>query len=107
MTRIILQTIIPLVLPTVLYFIYVTFLRRKDPNADIDMPKPWFRLAAAGLGLVVISLGAIAVTTGDKPGERYVAPRQVDGRIIPGHIVRDEEPGDARANDAGKERRRR
>ena len=106
MIRVILQIVIPLVLPTALYLAYATFLRRKDPNAEIDIPKPWFRLAAVGLALVVISLGATAVTTGDKPGGRYVAPRQVDGKIVPGHIVRDKEPGDARADDAGKGQRR-
>ena len=44
MIRVILQIVIPLVLPTALYLAYATFLRRKDPDAEIDIPKPWFRL---------------------------------------------------------------
>ncbi len=67
MIRIVLSIVVPLVLPTVLYFAYAWFVvkraRARDPDAappEIDVP--WWGLAMAGLVLVAVSkyLGKLA-----------------------------------------------
>ena len=81
MIRVILQIVIPLVLPTALYLAYATFLRRKDPDAEIDIPKP-VRLAPS-LGAGCDLARRDRRDNRRQTGGRYVAPRQVDGKIVP------------------------
>lgn len=87
MVRIILQVVLPFLLPAACYFAYVYFLRMKNPTAEIGITKPWFGLVAIGAILVMLSLILTAIFTGDEAGGRYVPPTEVDGKIIPGHSV--------------------
>lgn len=81
--RQILQIAIPLVLPTVLYFLYLRFLRR---SAGAAPDVPWFWLGIAGGVLVVVTFGAAAMMGGAPPGSVYEPAKVIDGKIVPGHF---------------------
>ncbi len=91
MSRAFLQIVLPLVLPTVLYLIWVIFIRKPGPDGDGDVPHwlrhgPWLWLIAAGIALMAIVLAVAAWLTGGDPGGTYVPPRLENGRVVPGRI---------------------
>lgn len=85
--RQVLQIVIPLLLPTVLYFIYLRVARRRAganaPTPDV----PWFWLAIAGAALVIISLVGFSFTGGAPPGSHYEPAKVIDGKIVPGEFT--------------------
>lgn len=89
MIRILLQYLLPLVLPTVLFFIWAWFARRRGlaaaPAAGVR-ETPWLWLAVAGVLLMGATLVAVALTSGADPGGVYQSPRYEDGRIVPGRV---------------------
>jgi hypothetical protein len=94
MIRIVLSIVLPLVLPTALYFLYVWYMARRaraaDPtgsNAPPEVDVPWWWLALAGMVLVLVSLAINFVDTGAKPGGRYEPARIEGGKLVPGRIV--------------------
>ncbi len=89
MSRALLQYLVPLILPTVLYLIWALAIRDSGSGrklATIIREGPWFWLITAGMLLAGASLVATALTGGGNAGGTYVAPRLEDGRVIPGHI---------------------
>ena len=91
MKRILLNYLLPIVLPLVIYGIWLALARRKARQAGAtDMPDwrsaPWTWLVIAGICLVSLSLVVLALV-GDEPVEgTYVPPTYIDGEIVPGHI---------------------
>jgi hypothetical protein len=90
MIRALLTVILPLVLPTALYLLWVFAMRRAEAAGVGELLRglPWIWLAAAGvvllvgvLALAALGFGRIADTAD------YVPPRAVDGQIVPGHIA--------------------
>ncbi len=75
MIRILLIYILPLLAPTVLYFIWA----KKSKRQDI----PWISLAIAGIFFLGLTAGAF--TLWDKPpaGSKYTAPKFIDGKVVP------------------------
>lgn len=108
MVRIFISYILPLFLPTVIYFIWTAWVRKQiaakhakrvedaaladevtpEEVAAYDVPTPWFRLILAGVGLVLVGL-VLSVFLGPKnpPGSVYQAPYVEDGKIVPGQFV--------------------
>ena len=80
MLRIALQYLLPLLLPLLAYLIYAA-VSRKTRVLD---GAPWVALAAAGVGLMAVSLVSWGLLTGAEPGETYVPARFEDGRVVPG-----------------------
>jgi hypothetical protein len=89
--RIFLTIVLPLVLPTVVYLLYVTTVEARRAQAAqeghaapwwVEAPWPW--LVGGGVVLTGLTLGAIALTGGDAPGEVYVPAHMEDGRLVPG-----------------------
>lgn len=97
MSRVLLQYVIPLVLPTTLYLIWwAAFGRRRTAVSSAPSrltEGPWFWLAIAGFVLMAAGLIYTALSTGEPPGARYMAPFLKDGRVVPGHFVRDSDGG--------------
>jgi hypothetical protein len=94
MIRAFLTIILPLLLPTALYLLWAIAMRGAQAagvtGALRELPWPW--LAAAGVALLVVVLILVAVGLGRSADTaHYVPPRNVDGKIVPGHI----EPGPA------------
>lgn len=105
MIRLLLTILVPLVLPTLVYFIYRAIVRPRRPasagqaqNAsdddDLDQAAqsaPWLRLLVAGVALVGLSLVFLADYGRERPNGVYVPPQVVGDEIVPGHFVTDQE----------------
>jgi hypothetical protein len=88
MPRVLLTIVLPLILPTVVYLIWVTTLRRpSSPGTEARWGAlPWVWLAGAGVVLLAIVLFVVTVHFGATQQGVYVPPRWQNGHIIPGHI---------------------
>jgi len=87
--RQVLSVLIPLLLPTLLYFLYAGVAARRAKAAGGNSGEravPWTWLAVAGAALVVVTFVAFALFGGADPGSIYPPPRAVDGRIEPGYF---------------------
>lgn len=87
MVRIFLTIVLPLLLPTLVYALWLVAMRR----AALAGPAPWRTLpwawlVGAGLALATLLLFFVGVHVGSPEGT-YVPPRYIDGRVVPGHIV--------------------
>lgn len=86
-----LSIVVPLLLPTVLYLLYMTMVRqRRSTTAGAGsgwQEVPWTWLGIAGALLLVVTLGAAALFGGADPGSEYRPARLIDGKIEPGGFV--------------------
>ena len=93
MFRILITYVIPLVLPVVVWFLWQHFFARPvgpdaPPRGWRDAPWPW--LGVTGVVLVAAVLGSIAIFGGGRPGEVYMPPQVIDGKVVPGrHLPAD------------------
>jgi hypothetical protein len=89
MTRIVLTIVVPLLLPTALYVLWLVTARRGALTRTgvpwRGLPWPW--LAVAGVALTALVLVAISVGLGGGQQGTYVPPHVENGRIVPGHVV--------------------
>jgi len=91
--RFLLQYILPLAFPTALYLVWKLYHKKKagEEAYHIDLTKgPWLRLFGVGVVLMGIGLVFFNVMDGEKPGGVYQPPVFRDGKVVPGHIIRDE-----------------
>ncbi len=87
MTRIFLTIVLPLLLPTALYLIWVASVGRAE-LAGVTAPwrsLPWTWLLVAGAVLVVIVLVVVVQFGGTREGS-YVPPHLENGTVVPGHV---------------------
>ena len=82
-----LEIFVPLILPTVVYLLYVSVANRQAPSAP-GQPSwwrelPWLWLLIAGAALVAVCLLALALFGGAPPGSTYRPARLIDGKIVP------------------------
>lgn len=91
MLRVALLVALPILAPTLLYLLWLQLARRRAIAAGAAPPTlgeaPWVLLAGIGVGLAVLALGASMLFFEDNgaPGDRYVPPHVIDGRVVPGH----------------------
>lgn len=89
MSRVLLQYVLPLLLPTLIFVLWTWFTRHHG-SAQGTISKlqegPWFWLILAGVALMAAGLIHTALTAGGEAGSRYIAPRYEDGRVVPGRI---------------------
>jgi hypothetical protein len=87
MLRVGLTIVLPLLLPTGLYLLWVTILGAPREDGGAQWANlPWLWLAAAGAALLAIVLFVVTVGFGTAQQGVYVAPSWDNGRIVPGHI---------------------
>jgi len=87
MPRILLTIVLPLLLPTALYLLWVTALGpARHDGATQWTALPWLWLAGAGVVLLAIVLLVVTVHFGASQEGAYVPPRWQNDHIIPGHI---------------------
>ncbi len=82
-----LTIVIPLLLPTLLYFGYLSLVRRRSAGGGATVASadiPWVWLAGAGVLLLAVTLLAVALFGGADPGSHYEPPRMIDGQVQPG-----------------------
>jgi hypothetical protein len=91
MGRILLEFLLPLLLPTVLYLLWVRAERsrierlgRGEPPRWQDAPFLW--LALMGVVLAGAVLVALHFAGGSGIEGVYVPPRLIDGQVVPGHV---------------------
>ena len=87
MPRVLLTIVLPLLLPTALYLVWITTLRRPQQNGSaLRTALPWMWLAGAGIALLAIVLFVVTVHFG-APQEGVNVPAHLqNGHIVPGHI---------------------
>lgn len=83
MLRIVLINLFVLLLPSIIYFAYVVFVKRQGREAVSETPV--LTLFVAGVLLMIASIAYFIEFSGGKPGEKYYPPQIKDGVIIPGH----------------------
>lgn len=91
MARILFQVIFPIVLPALLYALWMTAERRRADAEGAEKRSwssaPWIWLLALGVLFAGVIAVAVALLGGDPAGGVYVPPELRDGRVIPGHVV--------------------
>jgi hypothetical protein len=84
--RVVVEIVLPLLLPTALYLLWVIALRRAQSGAAVrPVRPPWVWLGCAGLMLLALVLVFFAYP-GDQRDGVYVAPHLEGGRVVPGHF---------------------
>lgn len=87
MLRVFLTIVLPLLLPTVLYLLWIATLGSAQDGGAISWTAvPWVWLAGAGAVLLAIVLFVVTVHFGSSQQGIYVPPRWQGDRIVPGHI---------------------
>jgi hypothetical protein len=87
MVRVFLTIVLPLLLPTALYLLWVTTIGASQDGDTVAWASvPWIWLVGAGAVLLAIVLSVVTVGFGTHQEGVYVAPRYVNGHIVPGHI---------------------
>ncbi len=90
MVRILLTYVLPLVAPALVFVLWTwaraTYIRSHGGQPPAIEDGPWFWLTLAGGLLLLATLaGTALLTEGGKPGDKYVPPRVIDGKVVPGH----------------------
>jgi hypothetical protein len=86
MLRIFVEVLLPLALPTALYFVWLRLARRWRRGGGWR-GAPWLWLAGGGVILLGIALFVAVLGFGTAQRGVYVPPRWVNGRIVPGHVA--------------------
>ena len=90
MSRILLQYLLPLVLPAAVWLVWWSTVGRKRAELEGRIAQieqgPWFWLIIAGVLLLAASLIYTALTRGYDPAGTFVAPHMIDGRVVPGRV---------------------
>ena len=90
MSRVLLQYVLPLLLPTIVWLVWwMTLGYRRSMAEGVAMRiehGPWFWLILGGIALLGLSLIYTAATRGFDPRGTYVPPRWENGHIVPGRI---------------------
>lgn len=93
MIRVVIENIVLLLLPSVLYFSYIYLTKTSTTNrqqAIDDAPFLWLFVAGSALCLAALAVFANFSGAGS-PGDRYVPSIIRDGKIVPGRIERQPE----------------
>lgn len=86
MTRIALTIVVPLLVPSLLYLLWMCATGRWVVGGGLAaLPWPW--LLASGVILTALTLIAVSVHYGNSPQSAYVPPRIEGDRVVPGHVV--------------------
>ncbi len=91
MSRILVQVVFPILLPALLYALWLTAERRRLEAAGHGgktrwAEAPWLWLLALGLFFAGIIAVALSLFGGESVEGVYVPPQVQDGRIVPGHV---------------------
>lgn len=95
MVRIVIENLILLLLPTIMYVAYVYLtggFDRSQQGAWSDAPFVWLFLAGVALVLCVVLI--FGTLDGGEPGQAYRPPEFRDGKIVPGEVQKTPWPGD-------------
>jgi hypothetical protein len=87
MLRVLATIVLPLLLPTAIYLLWVRVASRSQRNRPVRWTAlPWVWLVGAGTALLVLVLFVVNVRFGTSRTGVYVPPRYEHGRVVPAHI---------------------
>src|SRR5262249_3464516 len=87
MLRVFFTIVLPLLLPTALYLVWLRVAHRSREDGAVRWAAlPWIWLAGAGPMLLALVLFVVTVPFGTGAPGTYVPARWEDGRIVPGHV---------------------
>ena len=87
MLRVLLTIVLPLVLPTALYLLWVRTTKWEEGGGAMRWGAlPWLWLAGTGVVLLAVVLYVVTVHFGTSEQGVYVPPRYEGGHVVPGHI---------------------
>ena len=87
MPRELLTLFLPLVLPTVVYVVWLQAMQWSQGNGATEWHGlPWVWLGVAGVALAAVVLFVVTVHFGTATPGVYVPPHVENGQIVPGHI---------------------
>ncbi|MBU2581079.1 MAG: hypothetical protein KJ622_05105 [Alphaproteobacteria bacterium] len=95
MIRIVIENLILLLLPTILYLAYIYLtggFSRGQRGVPNDAPFVWLFLSGVGLVLCVVFI--FGTLEGGQPGQAYRPPEFRDGKIVPGEVQKKPRPSD-------------
>lgn len=88
MTRVVIEFLMPLLLPVAIFVIWVLLSQRRSGQdrsvAERLRDGPWAWLILASLLLLAVVLVYAALTAGAPAGAKYRPPHVEDGRVVPG-----------------------
>ena len=82
MIRILLTYVLPLILPTLLYLLWLRFAVARGRTPEV----PYVWLLLAGLVLVTITVFGLTISGGSPTGTDH-PPRIEEGRLVPRRVV--------------------
>lgn len=83
--RVFLTVVLPLLLPTALYVLWLVTTRRGPPSLR-NAAWPW--MLSLGVILMLLTFTTWGLLEREEPGGTYVPPVVRDGVIVPGHVER-------------------
>jgi Family of unknown function (DUF6111) len=87
MLRVLVTIVLPLLLPTAIYLLWVRLAQGPQPaESGRWAALPWVWLAGTGFVLLALVLFVVTVHFGTATPGVYVPPRWENGRVVPGHI---------------------
>jgi hypothetical protein len=87
MPREFLTLFVPLVLPTILYLVWLRAVRWSQAGGAMSWRRvPWVWLGVTGVALTALVLFIVTVHFGTSMPGVYVPPHVENGQIVPGHI---------------------
>ena len=91
MRRLLLNYLLPIVLPFAVYGFWLAYARHKARTSGQDgMPEwrdaPWTWLMVAAAGLVAVGFAALAFVGGSPTDQKYIPPQYIDGVIVPSRM---------------------
>lgn len=87
MLRVILTIVVPLILPTAVYVLWMRTARWDGPGGAVRWRAlPWIWLVGAGAVLLALVLFVVTVHFGTSQPGIYIPPRYEGGRLVPSHI---------------------
>ena len=95
MIRIVIENLLLLLLPTLLYVAFVYLVgggKGKKQGVLDDAPLIWLFLT--GVGLAVSVLLFFGTISGGKPEQAYKPPEFRDGTVVPGKLKKNQVPSD-------------
>lgn len=91
MLRVLLEYVIPIALPSVIYLIWLAYENRRVERGGEGVLRrwhegPWVWLFAGGVLLAVVGSILLSTLGGYGTAGHYVPPRVEGGRVVPGHV---------------------
>lgn len=97
MIRIVIENMFFFLLPTILYIIWIAFSEDEWAGLGTVISRaPLLRLFFAGAALMIGTLIAFSSHTYNSPSDIYVPASDENGKLEPGHSIREPESGQSK-----------